>query len=382
MNRAWPLFTTLVVVTCAEPRPGPGNALPGPDAGQPTATTNDGAAVGDKADSLPTASDGPADAPSPPPTPDGGRSDVPLLVPDASPGKAAPGELCKFDQDCKSDICRREICCAGPCALCQSCRGPGGSCLNVPAGEDDYQGTTRCSNGRACDGAGNCRSTMAQSCSGPADCPSGFCSDGVCCDRVCTGACETCAGPFPGLCTGVSNRDDQPGCSGADAVCLGAGRCGTIDQRQDDAGATSVLMGQSVAQILVPGRQGRLGGVRIRANCTGEARLSVAVVEVAAGRPGEQVLATSALAQDQLALPPGGGAPGISLFPFDPPVPVTAGRPVALVVSDSNGFCSITMQGHLTPADPYPAGAVFRRLPGQGWVQETGDIWFETIVTP
>jgi hypothetical protein len=384
---AWALTAVAsTLVGCAEPRR-ESDPRTLADAGDTMAGKLEvGASTGDAPTVAPGDSGAPAggpDAPVSPGSPDGPlRTDAAASVLDAAPGKAPPGERCRIDHDCQTDICRREVCCAGPCALCQSCRGPAGSCLNVPAGEDDYQGTTRCYNGYACDGAGSCRSTTAQACTRPADCPSGFCSDGVCCDRACSGVCETCAGAFPGVCTAISNRNDDPGCAGDDAVCLGAGRCGAIDQRQLNVGATAPLFTTSLGQIIVPARNGRMAGVRLRGNCSGEARLAVAITEVVAGRPGEQVLASSSLPYEQLTPPPGGGALGISLFPFDPPVPTTIGRPLAMVLSNSGGTCSVTMDGHVIPGDPYPPGGAFRRLPGEGWVQESGDVWFETVLAP
>ena len=384
---AWALTAVAsTLVACAEPRRD-SDPRTLADAGDTMAGKVDvGSSTGDTMTGSPAEGGSPhsgRDAPAAPGPPDGSSgTDAPAPSPDARPGKATAGEICRIDDDCQTAICRREVCCAGPCALCQSCRGPAGSCLNVPAGEDDYQGTIRCSNGRACDGAGTCRSTTAQACTRAADCPSGFCSDGVCCDRACSGICETCAGPFPGVCTGISNRNDDPGCAGDDAVCLGAGRCGAIDQRQASAGATAPLFTESIGQIIVPGRTGRMAGVRLRGICSGEARLAVAITEVVAGRPGDLVLASQSLPYEQLApLLPGNFA-GTSLFSFDPQVPVIAGKPLAMVLSNSGGTCSVVMDGHVVPGDPYPAGAAFRRLPGQGWVPEMGDVWFETLLAP
>jgi hypothetical protein len=74
-------------------------------------------------------------------------------------------------------------------------------------------------NGRACTGAGECRS--------------GFCAEGVCCDTACLGACQTCgrAGRI-GTCSiaAAGTRDgrcptEQPGSCGYDGTCAASGAC-------------------------------------------------------------------------------------------------------------------------------------------------------------
>ncbi|MBL9023868.1 MAG: hypothetical protein JNL21_16860 [Myxococcales bacterium] len=65
-------------------------------------------------------------------------------------------------------------------------------------------------------------------CTGPDQCASTFCSDGVCCDRPCDGVCEACrselTGSPDGTCAGFESGTDPADECGA-ASCLAAGLC-------------------------------------------------------------------------------------------------------------------------------------------------------------
>jgi hypothetical protein len=64
-------------------------------------------------------------------------------------------------------------------------------------------------------------------CSSGSECGSGFCTDGVCCETPVCGACQTCAGLSPGVCTPVSSAEDPDTCAEKDLKsCNRAGRCG------------------------------------------------------------------------------------------------------------------------------------------------------------
>jgi len=74
-------------------------------------------------------------------------------------------------------------------------------------------------------------SNNALSCMGPADCPSGFCVDGVCCDSACSGICEACSAVkkgsgIDGLCEPIGIDLDPDGeCKTA---CDGDGACSIL----------------------------------------------------------------------------------------------------------------------------------------------------------
>ena len=72
-------------------------------------------------------------------------------------------------------------------------------------------------------------------CTAAADCPAGFCADGVCCNLACTGPCVSCNQPgFLGECRPVppgvadphgSCRSDPPESCGENGTCNGRGGC-------------------------------------------------------------------------------------------------------------------------------------------------------------
>ncbi|MCC6649470.1 MAG: hypothetical protein IT374_28370 [Polyangiaceae bacterium] len=78
----------------------------------------------------------------------------------------------------------------------------------------------------------------AESCTGPADCASGFCADGVCCDAPCAGACDACSvkagATMDGVCSPRRRGDDGAPSCGA-ARCDGSSRdCPTSCSSDDD----------------------------------------------------------------------------------------------------------------------------------------------------
>lgn len=68
---------------------------------------------------------------------------------------------------------------------------------------------TKCGSG-ICDGNGVCSDKLGTACGSKADCPSGFCVDGVCCVEACTGECKSCSVEgSKGLCTNIPfNQED------------------------------------------------------------------------------------------------------------------------------------------------------------------------------
>ena len=144
------------------------------------------------------------------------------------------GEGCTaaFASSCASGNCVEGVCCesascTGPCKSC-NVSGSEGTCVLAKAGTE-VAGS--CTNGQACDGSGNCKSSNGQPCSAAATCASGFCADGVCCNNACNGTCASCnlagqagkCSPYP------AGSDPQSECGKGTGVCKstcdGVGSC-------------------------------------------------------------------------------------------------------------------------------------------------------------
>ncbi|MBK9265315.1 MAG: hypothetical protein IPM54_36715 [Polyangiaceae bacterium] len=145
--------------------------------------------------------------------------------------KTRPGKTCEAVQDCLSGFCVDGVCCDSACdAVCTSCNvaGSEGVCTNTPLGQDDANSTC-VGDTVSCDGAGVCKSELAQACSDDSNCTAGFCVDGVCCDSACGGLCEACLAvatglPLDGQCGPiVINGDPDEEC--LDGACNGQGAC-------------------------------------------------------------------------------------------------------------------------------------------------------------
>ena len=227
--------------------------------------------------------------------------------------KRINGADCTTSTECTSGFCQQGVCCAGACTgICSSCAlaGTRGVCAAIPADTDPLNqcadagfascGTDGSCNGAGacrlyapgivcsvqscagstltlagrCDGAGNCGTGSAQSCSPytcggnscqascttSADCTSGnvctasscggkplgaacaagtecdsrVCAQGVCCSTTCNGTCMSCAlSGTGGTCStvpagqdplGQCNNQGAPSC-GTDGFCDGTGGC-------------------------------------------------------------------------------------------------------------------------------------------------------------
>ena len=63
-------------------------------------------------------------------------------------------------------------------------------------------------------------------CASGAECPSGFCVDGVCCGTACDGTCQACnVAGSQGTCTPIAAGQDPSGECGPNGVCDGLGSC-------------------------------------------------------------------------------------------------------------------------------------------------------------
>jgi hypothetical protein len=144
------------------------------------------------------------------------------------------GEGCTsaFASTCASGNCVDGVCCeSATCSgLCKSCNvaGSEGTCVLAQAGSE-VSGS--CSNGKACDGSGNCKNSNGQACTSEVMCASNYCVDGVCCDGACAGTCVSCnlagrtgqCSPYP------AGTDPQSECGKGTGVCKstcdGVGSC-------------------------------------------------------------------------------------------------------------------------------------------------------------
>jgi len=129
-----------------------------------------------------------------------------------------PGSACSSStaSQCSSGFCVDSRCCGvASCGACQSCTGPGGTCVGVTNAEDP----DTCTGSSTCDTNGACKKKIGQTCSAGTECMGGNCADGVCCNSACNGSCEYCNGGMPGTCGYISGTPKlgHPTCAGAGA---------------------------------------------------------------------------------------------------------------------------------------------------------------------
>lgn len=141
--------------------------------------------------------------------------------------KKVNGQSCAGTADCVTDNCVDGVCCNNACKTpCQACNVAGnvGICSNVPSGQDD---STCTGADVACDGNGECKKELGQTCSSPTECLVGKCVDGVCCNTDCTETCKACNLPNSlGLCSFVpENGKDPMTCDASTVSCNGGGEC-------------------------------------------------------------------------------------------------------------------------------------------------------------
>ena len=111
----------------------------------------------------------------------------------------ANGVACTADAQCDSMHCTDGVCCDTGCTeTCKTCKltGKVGTCVDVPAYEDDANGATMCVGTiQSCDGHGVCKLEIGQACSTKNDCLQSECLTGVCTPPSCDGLAATC-GPL------------------------------------------------------------------------------------------------------------------------------------------------------------------------------------------
>lgn len=141
--------------------------------------------------------------------------------------KKINGQSCAANPECVTENCVDGVCCNTSCKTpCQACNVAGnvGICSNVPSGQDD---STCTGSDVACDGNGECKKELGQTCSAPTECLVGKCVDGVCCNTDCPETCKACNLPNSlGLCSFVpENNKDPMTCDTSSVSCNGAGEC-------------------------------------------------------------------------------------------------------------------------------------------------------------
>lgn len=155
-----------------------------------------------------------------------------------------PPESCGFQGTCNGSggcplwpagtVCQQASCAEGilqPEDLCDgqgNCQDSGSrdcagfACADEHGCRSSCQQDEHCLPGYFCQ-AGACLPVLepGAACQRPAQCASGFCTDGVCCAEECAGTCQRCdAAAAPGNCTFVTAGEDP------DNECGGQGACG------------------------------------------------------------------------------------------------------------------------------------------------------------
>ncbi|MFL5320762.1 MAG: Dickkopf N-terminal cysteine-rich domain-containing protein [Myxococcaceae bacterium] len=109
--------------------------------------------------------------------------------------------------------CGNSVCTSADAPLIlRECNG-GGQCVDVLQSCGAYACSggaclSQCSTSSDCRSSAVCESAsclpklpLGDPCTSPTECQSNFCIEGVCCSSACSGACDTCAGSTPGLCS-------------------------------------------------------------------------------------------------------------------------------------------------------------------------------------
>jgi len=146
-------------------------------------------------------------------------------------GKVPLGGSCTLATDCNSGFCAQGVCCNSACTgLCQSCAltGTGGTCTNVPAGQDPLNqctdaGASTCGADGFCDGAGACHLYAAGTSCAAASCTGSTLTSG----RTCNGT---------GTCLAATT-------SACDPFTCGTGACKTSCTADTDCVSPNVCMG-------------------------------------------------------------------------------------------------------------------------------------------
>jgi hypothetical protein len=176
-------------------------------------------------------------------------------------GTQCPTTLCYQGGNCdrcsSAGGCVDGFCCESSCTTpCRNCGNSSGECRVVAGaastGTDD---PPQCTGAQTCSASGTCLKENGQSETDPANCASGFASDGHCCNAACTGPCNDCA---TGTCTNVASGTDGVGgeCATTGYLCSAGGVCPTTctsdancvsDRFCDATGHCALRRGQGTA---------------------------------------------------------------------------------------------------------------------------------------
>ena len=140
--------------------------------------------------------------------------------------KKALAQACTTGDDCALGYCVDGYCCATACTeACKSCAvtGSEGTCTVLSVLSEDKTATKPCIGTQACDGNGNCKAAIGQTCKDNSECANKTCADGVCCKKSCSGNCMSCkVTGSAGTCTPVlKGTDPDKDCIGKDLKCGG-----------------------------------------------------------------------------------------------------------------------------------------------------------------
>lgn len=287
------------------------------------------------------------------------------------------GAACTSNDQCgPSVICADGFCCKESCRACQSCTGPGGTCVDLPLNARDSTLPTRCFDHEICDGKGACKRERGTLCNRAEECLSGFCADDVCCDRSCNAPCEKCNSDLSGTCTPVGGlKHDEPACSGETQFCFPAGVCATRDQ-DGGLGKQGYLptLNRSEAQIFTVGITGRMTGIDLGIDCKPGQSFTLTIDNVGAAGPANRPV-VPAQQHGHIA-----SQDDKYLYPFPAPVPVTAGQRLMIVIRPVSGECTFTWGSD----GGYPTSRGHHMWEEQGrWVRSDGlNLVFRTYVAP
>jgi hypothetical protein len=300
-----------------------------------------------------------------------------------------PSAGCCVSADCTSGpansvgVCGTANTCSYPCA--NGFTACGNACITKGAccTDGDCVGSTSACNG-TCQANHACSfptgSCGLATCSGPQVVNPGTCSAGTCN----TPSPANCANNF--VCSGASCKTSCS--SSADCAtnfaCLGtACVAATVDQQQLMRSLLSGPLGgtitnEKLAQVVTAGTAGTLVEVRLAVACTVGSAMSVQIQGVtAAGAPDGNILSSVSIQPGML--PSDGSLRAISLTT---PITLAIGTQFAIVaIGPATDSCAMTF-GPI--GNTYPGGQSFldARPNPPGWVQNTGDLPFQTVVAP
>jgi hypothetical protein len=114
---------------------------------------------------------------------------------DRGPTALTPGAACATGGECASNACVDGRCCGEHCRPCETCTGPGGTCVAIASGEDRVPAGTCVAPSFCQAGACQVRRAGGDPCASAADCSSGSCTGERCCAQPSCPACQACTGP-------------------------------------------------------------------------------------------------------------------------------------------------------------------------------------------